>query len=79
MPEFEAILKFLVMFGGTTAIIIGAGFGFKRLVKKSVPDVDALNKLHDVETRLAELEERVDFAERALADARARAQIPPRA
>ncbi len=34
--------------------------------------------LPDVGARLAELEERVDFAERALIDVRARAPLPPR-
>ena len=38
-----------------------------------------LDKLHDVDARLAELEERLDFAERALIDVRARAQLPPKA
>jgi uncharacterized coiled-coil protein SlyX len=38
----------------------------------------ALDALPDVEGRLAELEERVDFAERALVEVRARPQIPPK-
>jgi len=37
------------------------------------------DKLPDVEARLAEVEERVDFTERALVDVRQRAQLPPKA
>ena len=37
------------------------------------------DKLNGLETRLAELEERLDFTERALIDVRARAQLPPKA
>jgi len=36
------------------------------------------DKLPDVEARLAELEERLDFTERALIDVRARAHLPPK-
>ena len=39
--------------------------------------LDDPNKLQDVEGRLAELEERLDFTERALVDVRSRAQHPP--
>jgi len=34
--------------------------------------------LPNLETRLAELEERLDFTERALIEVRARAQLPPK-
>ena len=37
-----------------------------------------LDKLHEVEGRLTELEERLDFTERALVDVRTRAQLPPK-
>jgi hypothetical protein len=37
-----------------------------------------LDKLQDVSSRLAELEERLDFTERALVDVRTRAQLPPK-
>lgn len=77
MPEFEEIFKLLVMFGGFMGIILGAGFGFKRLGRKQVADHDTAERLAEAETRLGELEERLDFSERALADLRARAQIPP--
>jgi len=38
----------------------------------------ALDALPGVEGRLAELEERVDFAERAMIEVRARPQVPPK-
>jgi hypothetical protein len=38
-----------------------------------------VRRLQDVESRLIELEERLDFTERALVDARTRAQIKPEA
>jgi len=80
MPDFESIIKFLVLFGGFLGIVIGAGFGFKSLVRRSRPQVDGggdtPERLKELEGRLAELEERLDFTERALADVRARPQIP---
>jgi uncharacterized coiled-coil protein SlyX len=36
------------------------------------------DKLQDVEGRLTDLEERLDFTERALVDVRTRAQQPPK-
>ncbi len=63
--------------------------GAQRLGKKPTADADVverlrelearlagLDKLHEVEGRLAELEERLDFTERALVDVRTRAQLP---
>jgi tetrahydromethanopterin S-methyltransferase subunit G len=58
-------------------IVVVAGVAFKRLGKKPVADADPQPKLLELEARLTELEERVDFTERALTDVRARAQIPP--
>jgi hypothetical protein len=37
-----------------------------------------LDQLQDVEGRVAELEERLDFTERVLVDVRTRAQVPPK-
>lgn len=42
----------------------------------AAPSADA-GQLQDVEGRIAELEERLDFTERVLVDVRARAQQPP--
>jgi len=64
----------------------------RRLGRKPVPDAsteerlsepqarsDQFDALHDVQARVAELEERLDFVERALVDVRARTQLPPKA
>ncbi len=77
MPDFEAIFKFLTMFGGFMAIILGAGFGFKRLGRKPMADAETTDRLLEAESRIGELEERLDFSERALAELRVRTQIPP--
>jgi hypothetical protein len=77
MPEFEEILKVLVMFGGFMGIIIASGFGFKKLGRKSVADPEVSDRLSETEARIGELEERLDFSERALADLRARIPLPP--
>lgn len=79
MPDFEEIFKFLVMFGGFFGIIIGAGFGFKKLARKDPvsSDPDVVERLGEAEARIGELEERLDFSERALSEMRARVQVPP--
>lgn len=76
MPEFETIFKLLVLFGGFAGIIVATGFGFKKLRQKPGSDPRTAEKLADLETRLGDLEERLDFTERALTDVRHRAQIP---
>jgi hypothetical protein len=69
------------------------GLWAQRLAQRTTPDADAdvmervqdlearladLDKLPDVDGRLAALEERLDFAERVLVDVRSRAQLPPK-
>ncbi|MDO8665216.1 MAG: hypothetical protein Q7J79_01290 [Gemmatimonadales bacterium] len=69
------------------------GLGAQRLAARRKPAADAdvversselearladLDKLQGVEGRLTELEERLDFTERALVDVRTRAQLPPK-
>ncbi|MGH7645304.1 MAG: hypothetical protein ACREMR_06930 [Gemmatimonadales bacterium] len=78
MPEFETIFKFFVLFGGFMGIIVAAGFGFKRVGQKPTEDPRVLDKLTDLEARLGDIEERLDFTERALTDLRGRVQIPPK-
>ncbi len=75
--------------------ILAALFGLwaQRLAQRTTPDADAdvmervqdlearladLDKLPDVDGRLTALEERLDFAERVLVDVRSRAQLPPK-
>jgi hypothetical protein len=78
MPEFETIFKLLVLFGGFMGIIVAAGFGFKKVGQKPAEDPGVIAKLKDLEARLADIEERLDFTERALSDVRNRAQFPPK-
>ena len=69
------------------------GLGAQRLAARKKPAADAdvverlselearladLDNLQDVEGRLTELGERLDFTERALVDVRTRAQLPPK-
>lgn len=77
MPDFETILQFLVLFGGFMGVIVAAGFGFKRLGARKPEEPALREQLAGMQARLAELEERVDFAERTLADARSREQLRP--
>ncbi len=78
MPEFEAIFKFLILFGGFMGIIVAAGFGFKKIGQKPAATPERPDKLADLEARLGSIEERLDFTERVLTDVRSRAQIPPK-
>ncbi|MGH9258661.1 MAG: hypothetical protein ACRD08_02005 [Acidimicrobiales bacterium] len=78
MPEFETIFNFLVLFGGFMGIIVAAGFGFKKIGQRSEANPDVLSKVTDLEARLGDIEERLDFTERALTEVRTRAQVPPK-
>jgi DNA segregation ATPase FtsK/SpoIIIE-like protein len=73
------------------AVLFGLGAQRLGLRKNRIADADAGGRgreldarradpaqLQDVEGRLAELEERLDFTERALVDVRNRAQQPPK-
>jgi hypothetical protein len=73
------------------AVLFGLGAQRLGLRKRPAADEDVvgrsgeleahradLDKLQDVEGRLAELEDRLDFTERALVDVRTRAQVPPK-
>lgn len=73
------------------AVLLGLGAERLRLRNKRATDADAVEisqelesrpadqgQLQDVEGRLAELEDRLDFTERVLVDVRKRAQQPPK-
>ena len=77
MPDFEAIIKLLVLFGGGSGILIGSAFALKALLRKPPPDPLLHERLAEAEQRLAELEERVDFTERVLSEVRDRPALPP--
>ena len=67
MFEFENALKILILCAITGGMLLGAGFGIKALFfrRPALPPVDD-ERVAQLEARLAELEERVDFAERVL-------------
>jgi hypothetical protein len=77
MDQLQPILTFFLFLGGVLSISVAAGVAYKRLGRRPETDPGAQTRLGELEARLAELEERVDFTERALADVRGRAQIPP--
>jgi len=76
MPDFETIIKVLVLAGGVMLILIASAFALKGLRKNPSMESGVADTLRELEGRLGELEERVDFTERALTEVRARAQIP---
>ena len=78
---------------GHALLAVLFGLGAQRLAarKKPAADADVVERLSELETRLAdlgklqeaegrltELEERLDFTERALVDVRTRAGLPPK-
>ena len=75
-------------------LAVGFGLGAQHLARRKAPAADTdlverlreleaqlidIDKLPGVEGRLVELEERLDFTERALVEVRKRAQLPPKA
>ena len=76
MPDFESIIKLLVLLGGGGGILLGAGFGLKALFRKPPEDALVYERLADAERRLADLEERTDFTERVISEVRERPALP---
>jgi len=89
---FEWALKAIVVFGAGSFALIVAGLGVKLLFFRRRPgqlpeavDPEQFAGVYDrllaTEARVTELEERLDFAERMLTEARAKAspQLPGRA
>lgn len=82
MYEFEATLRLLLTIGIALGIVLAGGFGFKRLFRKSRDQISdsqlaALeDRLAGLDARLGEMEERIDFTERMLADVKNRLQLP---
>jgi hypothetical protein len=72
----------------TAHAVLAAAFAvwalhLRRRGRQALPDASTAERLTALEepglnARLAELEERLDFVERALIDVRARAQLPPK-
>ena len=85
MFDFEATMKLIVALaaGGMTFIFLGLGVKalfFRRRQLPNAVDPEQLDGLEDrllrTEAKVTELEERLDFAERMLTEARAKAQLP---
>jgi hypothetical protein len=77
MDELGPIVGFLGLFGGFMAIIFASIYATKVINRKFPTEAQASERLRDLENRVAELEERVDFSERLLAQAREQGSIPP--
>ena len=85
MFDFEATMKLIVALGaaGVTFIFIGLGIKvlfFRRPQLPGAADPEHLEGLEDrllrTEAKVSELEERLDFAERMLTEARGKPQLP---
>ncbi len=87
MFDFGEIMKGIIALGaaGLTFILLGVGVKvlfFRRRQLPGTVDPDQLDGLEDrllrTEAKVTELEERLDFAERMLTEARSKAQLPGR-
>jgi hypothetical protein len=78
LPEFDVALQYIVIATLAVAVLLGGGFGFKRLLRRPPIDRDVAERLAGIEARMGEVEERLDFSERLLTELRSRAQIPPK-
>ncbi|MFN2570409.1 MAG: hypothetical protein ABR537_02185 [Gemmatimonadales bacterium] len=78
MFEFESAMKLIVTFGVGAFTLMMTGIGIKILFfrkrSSALPIED--ERVAELEAKLGELEERVDFTERMLAEVRARPQLP---
>ena len=87
MFDFESAMKVIVALGtaGLTFIVLGIGVKLVFFRRRQLPgtvDPDQLEGVEDrllrTEEKVTELEERLDFAERMLAEARSKPQLPGR-
>ena len=85
MLDPENALKLIIVFGVGAVTLLLTGLGIKVLFfrRRQLPgtldqeQVDAMeDRLLRTESKVNELEERLDFAERMLTEARAKAQLP---
>ncbi len=81
----EGVLAITFIFGGGTLFLlsispIGKAFAERIRAKThemAPPDPQVLAEIDDLRAQVAELHERVDFAERLLAERREQSQLPP--
>lgn len=85
MIDFEAFMKIIVALGtaGFVFLLFGVGVKFVFFRRKPFGPAAEPEPLEELEERLlrteakvGELEERLDFAERILTEARSKAQLP---
>ena len=82
--DIEGVLAITLIFGGGTLFLlsvspIGKAFADRIRAKThelAPPDPQVLAELDEIRTQVAELHERVDFAERLLAERREAPQLP---
>lgn len=82
--DFELAMKVIVATGAAGFVLVMLGIGVKVIFfRKQVPGTVDTERLEGLEERVLgaegkvnELEERLDFTERMLADMRNRAQLP---
>jgi len=82
--DIEGVLAITLIFGGGTLFLlsispIGKAFADRIRAKTNElapPDPQVLGEIDELRTQVAELHERVDFAERLLAERREAPQLP---
>jgi len=81
----EGVLAIIFIFGGGTLFLLSVspiGKAYAERIRAKThemapPDPQVLGEIDDLRAQLAELHERVDFAERLLAERREQPQLPP--
>ena len=81
----EGVLAIIFLFGGGTLFLLSVspiGKAFAERIRAKThemapPDPQVLAEIDDLRAQVAELHERVDFAERLLAERREPSQLPP--
>ena len=84
MFDFDAFMRVVAALGTAGFVFLMFGFGAKLLFFRRKPfgpgDPEQLEALEErllrTEAKVGELEERLDFTERMLTEARAKAQLP---
>ncbi len=77
-PEFIPVVGFMMVV--TTVAVLGTGVFAtirKIMVSTSKPAIDSDDRVAELEGRVLELEERLDFHERVLADIKDQAKLEP--
>jgi len=81
----EGVLAIIFIFGGGTLFLLSVspiGKAYAERIRAKThemapPDPQVLGEIDDLRAQVAELHERVDFAERLLAERREQPQLPP--